>query len=76
MNIYLITQDFNNELDTYDAMVVIAKNEEDAKMLTIQDRAEDVEDTWAKIEYLKAHLLGKAVKGSKEKIVFQSYNNG
>lgn len=74
MNIYLITSP-NSGWDTYDAMVVIAKNEKQAIELTIEDRDGDIH-SWAKFEDLEAFLLGKAIKGSKEKIVFQSFNAG
>ena len=30
-NIYLVSQDINNDYDTYDSMVVIAKNEDEAR---------------------------------------------
>jgi hypothetical protein len=75
MNIYLITQNVNTGWDTYDAMVVVAKDEKIAKELTIEDRSHDTL-TWTKFEYLQCTLLGEAVKGSEEKIVFQSYNAG
>lgn len=75
MNIYLVTQDVNNEWDTFDAMVVIAKNQDSAKTLTIK-YTENEPDTWAELQHLKADLLGKAEKGIEEKIVFQSYIAG
>lgn len=75
MNIYLVTQNFNNTYDTFDSMIIIAKDDEKAKDISILDRKDDP-DTWATRNHLKADLLGKAVKGSEEKIVFQSFNAG
>jgi hypothetical protein len=75
MNIYLITQNVNTGWDTYDAMVVVAETKERAKILTLEDRDDHIL-TWTKFEHLECTLLGKAVKGSEEKIVFQSFNAG
>lgn len=43
MNLYLLTQTVNRGYDTYDSCVVVAENEEDARMTRPDDRTWDQE---------------------------------
>ena len=37
LNLYLLTQDDNNDYDTFDSMIVVAENEEQARMIHPDD---------------------------------------
>lgn len=65
MNIYLISQTKNNAYDTYDAAVVCAESEEEArKMRPTNDMPDDwVKYDWAEPEYVQVKLLGTAADG-------------
>lgn len=65
MNIYLISQDYNNAYDTYDSAVVAAENEEDAKTIhpsiignfVVTETIEDY-STWAPLSKIKVKYIG------------------
>jgi hypothetical protein len=90
MNIYLLSQEVNNGYDTFDSMVVIAHNEEEAKRInpsavydpTVWPLFIEEEDynseyySWARPEDIKVILIGKALPGSKVSVVCASFNPG
>ena len=78
MNIYLLTQDENTGYNTYDACVVCAESEEDAKR--ISSYGKDIADkdehyAWvASPEKVTATLIGKAANDIKQKVILGSFN--
>lgn len=84
MNLYLISQEANNDYDTYNAAIVCAPNELAARNThpngkTIMDK-EDWEDRYSgwcsSIEHVTAQYIGKAAKGAKPGVVLASFNAG
>lgn len=83
MNLYLISQDVNNDYDTYDSAVVAAKSEDEAKQLHPRGNDEKVSEfdgmggsTWAAIENVQCIKIGTAVKGTKQGVILASFNAG
>jgi hypothetical protein len=90
MKLYLISQDENNDYDTYDSAVVAAPDEDTAR--NINPRATDYdtdlfvnwnnirESTWftwaSKPEDVKVKYLGEAVEGTPLGVVLTSFNAG
>jgi hypothetical protein len=83
MKIYLLKQDYVNGYDTYDSLVVIANNEEEAKNISPYNR--ELEDltrsygTWVgkdNIDKIEVIYLGEAKEGSEKGIVLASFNAG
>ncbi len=46
MNLYLVTQSINSDYDTYDAMIVCAATEEEARIINPGGYNEWGEDSW------------------------------
>lgn len=80
MNIYLISQEVNNDYDTYDSAVVCAKDEDNAKAIHPDGTAPpDIWyslTTWTQTDNVKVKLIGKAAKGIKRGVICASYNAG
>lgn len=87
MNIYLISQELNDNYDTYDSLVVIAENEESARLTHpysggIDWKDEDFnrhKDVWVsfdQINQIKVELIGKAEKSQQKGVVLASFNAG
>ena len=77
MKLWLISQSVNNDYDTYDAAVVAAETEEEAKKIHPCGRQDDCsERTWADPKNVKAKLIGEAVEGTKAGVVLASFNAG
>lgn len=88
MNLYLLSQDVNNNYDTYDRCVVAAETEELAKLVHPRNRRpsylepgkpwnpwESCQDEWASTpDQVTVKLIGRAVEGTKEGVVLASYN--
>lgn len=81
MNIYLLTQDINNNYDTYDAVVVSAESEEEAR--SMHPRGYDIaeassrDDSWVRlgqIDRIKVTLIG--VSCMRKGVILASYNAG
>ena len=63
MNLYLLTQDIVRGYDTYDSMVVVAHNEEAARMISPCRYENDIHPSWPKTEdrdKIIVEYLGKA----------------
>lgn len=74
MNLYLLTQDENTGYDTYDSCVVVANNEEEARIIS-PSRFDN--RTWTSSENVKVLLIGKAHKDMiLGKVVCASFNAG
>jgi hypothetical protein len=85
--IYLISQDVNNDYDTYDSAVVIAKNEEEAKKIhpspsSVYPNANNEgyfsEGNWVEhTQQVKVRCIGTANSEFKPNtIVLSSFNAG
>jgi len=85
INIYLLTQSDNTGYDTYDSMIVQAKNEKEARIIHPNDTLNN-NYNWAldynyndwtnKPENVKVKLIGKTIKSTKTKILLTSFNAG
>lgn len=89
MNIYLISQSTNDDYDTYDSAVVIAKNEEQAQkthpsgQIEFFDYSEGKQTLkdwetrdWTESKYVDVQLIGKALDTEKPRVVCASFNAG
>jgi len=84
MKLYLISQDVNDDYDTFDSAVVVAENEEEAKK--IHPNSDDANDednfshsgTWAaNISQVKVKYIGEACKDLEVgSVVIYSFNAG
>lgn len=85
MNIYLVSQDENNNYDTYDSFVVIASSEEEARNLNPDERRFD-RNEWKSYSFggwasspdkVTVELIGTALPSANEtKVILASYNAG
>jgi len=82
-NLYLISQDKNNDYDTFDSAVVCAESEEKARF--IHPRNENwsgieeegrFEGEWCLAKYVKVKLIGEAAKDIEVGVVLASFNAG
>ena len=72
MNLYLVSQDYNNEYDTFDAFVCRAESEEDARNICPGSF-----NTWCDIKYINVEYIGMALSTIQEsKIILASFNAG
>ena len=91
MNIYLLSQSVNNDYDTWDSCVVIAKDEEEARMTHpyyrfFNDDPNDEYNNWDGIDrsyggwcdakYVSVELIGTAADGMERQVVCSSFNAG
>ena len=88
MKLWKISQQVNNDYDTYDSAVVAAETEELAQMTYPDDyRNEpnqtwtwndsfDSNDTWCSKDNVKVELIGTATEGTKPGVICASFNAG
>lgn len=83
MNIYLISQNINTDYDSYDSAVVVAKSEEDARMIHPSQNEWDGEvamfESWAAAKDVKVEFLATLPEGSEYKegdLICSSFNAG
>jgi ketol-acid reductoisomerase len=91
MNIYLISQTANNNYDTFDSVVVVAKTAQDARNINPESSWGSTNSiwmdwekagrpgigTWAKRpDEVTVELVGKALETMKEGVVCASFNAG
>lgn len=82
MNIYLISQNHNNNWDTYDSAVVVAESEDIAKRMHPRNGDLDVKpsypslSSWADAEYVEVEYLGKADNINERTVICASFNAG
>ena len=75
-NLYLLTQDVNDDHDTYDSAVVCAKTADEAKLIHPGGVCSNVSD-WAHPNDVKVRLIGKAIRGTElNSIILASYRAG
>jgi hypothetical protein len=79
MNLYLLTQKENSGWDTYDSVVVAAKNEQEAKKILPSEYSDwnNLCGTWASSpENVTVEYIGKAKEGTVKGVVLASFNAG
>ena len=76
MKLYLITQEINNDYDTYDSFVVVAEDEESAKTVHPLDTDKSF-GSWVKdVKDIQVEYLGEAKEGIKKGEILGSFNAG
>lgn len=91
MKLWLISQDENNNYDTYDSAVVAAETESDAQRTNPGEYACAVDgglwafdyrpapcqdETWANWDKVKVRLIGDAIEGTPPSVICASFNAG
>ncbi len=77
MKIFKISQKVNNNYDTYDAFVVYAENEEDAKTVHELDDKKYNYCSWVtETKDIEVEYLGDAKKGAERGEILGSFNAG
>jgi len=80
MNLYILSQDVNNEYDTYDYLLVCAASELDALTMPMSHRCLNYSmpldrSNWCDIKDVKIQKIGKADLGLERGFIFASYFN-
>jgi hypothetical protein len=81
MKIFRLSQDVNNNYDTYDSLVVIARNEEEARKIHPSEDTDtpviaEKYSSWCGLSDVKVEYIGEAKDGSKKGVVVASFNAG
>ena len=77
MKLWLISQNENNNWDTYDSMVVAAKNEEIAKEILPPYVNWEKGSSWcSSSDKVVVEYIGEAKEGIEEGIILASFNAG
>lgn len=77
MNLYLLRQDINDGLDTYDSCVVCAENEQEAVQISPDKYSGLNSETWVQdCSFVKCKFIGIAANGIKKGVVLASFNAG
>lgn len=77
MKLWKLTQNDENGYDTYDACIVAAPTEREARKILPSEFAKFGDGTWARgIKTVKAELVGEAKKGTKAGVILASFNAG
>lgn len=86
MNIYLLEQDVNGGYDTYDSCVVVAEDEDHARLIVPSYNNEVMKEwkdagqpwcSWAnKPEEVKVTYIGTNPEADEEEIICSSFNAG
>jgi hypothetical protein len=80
MNIYKVSQNVNEDYDTYDSFVVIAEDEDSARAThpagyEWDGTEKDCYSTWCDAKEAKVELIG-ATEKAKHEVVLASFNAG
>ena len=79
MNLYMISQDVNDNYDTYDGAVVAADNPLSAQAMHPSGFNKDFTFSnyeWCNIQDVKVELIGKAKSGTKAGVILASFKAG
>lgn len=77
MNLYLVTQNENDDYDTFDSMVVAAESEKRARHMTPGSLYEWGDDAWCSSpDKASVRKIGVAVLGMKAEVILTSFNAG
>lgn len=77
MKLWKISQDDNDEINTYDAAIVVAEDEEEARNIHpnrmplswVHNRG-----TWCDPKHVKVELIGDALPGMRAGVILASFN--
>ena len=79
MKLWIISQNENNDYDTYDSAVVAAETEDEARV-TMPSEFEEFGKAYGAWcsgpDKVKVELIGKAVSGTEAGVVLASFNAG
>jgi len=78
MNLFLISQDVNDELDNYTSAVVCADNEDEARMTHPAGKEwggerDELFDVWCDSKDVQVKIIGAAARNVKKGVVLASY---
>lgn len=82
MNLYYLTQDSNNDYDTYDSVIVAAKSEDEARVIHPAGEPLPHWNPWEQSSWVpspdlvKVYLIGTAIEGTEQGVVLASFNAG
>lgn len=80
MKLWLLTQDVNNDYDTYDSCVVAAETEDDARFIhpskTDWNGKDERWSSWCPADCVKVELIGEAKAGTERGVILASFNAG
>ncbi len=78
MNLYIISQEENNDYDTFDSAVVAAETPEEAAMIhPTGEWTTGPYGVWATSpKRVRVDLIGKAIKGTEAGVILTSFNAG
>ena len=78
MNLYLVSQDVNNDYDTFDSFVCFAEDEESARRMHPSGKNYLIPDNfthlWASSDKVKVEFLSKADDKVKSGVILASFN--
>ncbi len=75
LKIYRISQTVNQEYNTYDAAIVVAENEEEARRTLLSDK-NTWPDEWVSPVDVRVEEIGVANKNIKKGVILASFNAG
>lgn len=73
MKLWKISQDVNNNYDTFDSAVVAAETKKEARSIHPSDGSDY---GWCDIKDVKVYCIGEAEKGTKKGVICASFNAG
>lgn len=82
MKLWKLSQDVNEDYDTYDSAIVAAETEAEARMIHPSSWIEDWDGTaseygvWSAASDVKVELIGEAVDDIEKGVILASYNAG
>lgn len=80
MKLWKISQNVNDDYDTYDSAVVAAENVEEARMIhpgaSKWDGKQEKYGSWCASEEVKVAYIGEAKEGTKKGVICASFNAG
>jgi hypothetical protein len=80
MKLYLLTQNDNNDYDTYDSVLVCAKDEADARTIPPNGDVFEENQQWSgwaiKASSIDCEEIGKANNKQERGVIISSYNAG
>lgn len=82
MNLYLLSQDVNDDYDTYDSVVVAAPSEAEARFIHPAPYKKNWNglgeeyDTWCHAADVRVTLIGVALESQEAGVILASFNAG
>ena len=79
MRLFLISQDVNNDYDTYEGAIVAAENENEARNIHPSGNSKAFNssyNTWCDPEHVQVIQIGLASPGTKSGVILSSFKAG